>query len=163
MTTTGDMMNYKISGLKAEPFAHLFGQSESYLNKHNAIRQTVACYPGYPDRISLCDIPVGETALLINHIYQPAATPYFGTHAIYIREGCTRQGIYLNELPEVMQGRILSLRAFDDKHFLIEADIVEGKSAESLIAQFFNDPQVSYIQIHNAKRGCYSCFAERCE
>jgi len=156
-------MNYKISGLKAEPFAHLFGQSESYLNKHNAIRQTVACYPGYPDRISLCDIPVGETALLINHIYQPAATPYFGTHAIYIREGCTRQGIYLNELPEVMQGRILSLRAFDDKHFLIEADIVEGKSAESLIAQFFNDPQVSYIQIHNAKRGCYSCFAERCE
>jgi hypothetical protein len=157
------MMNYKISGLKAEPFAHLFGQSESYLNKHNAIRQTVACYPGYPDRISLCDIPVGETALLINHIYQPADTPYFGTHAIYIREGCTRQGIYLNELPEVMQGRILSLRAFDDKHFLIEADIVEGKSAESLIAQFFNDPQVSYIQIHNAKRGCYSCFAERCE
>ncbi|WHQ73596.1 DUF1203 domain-containing protein [Pantoea sp. Lij88] len=156
-------MNYKISGLKAEPFAHLFGQSESYLNKHNAIRQTVACYPGYPDRISLCDIPVGETALLINHIYQPAATPYFGTHAIYIREGCTRQGIYLNELPEVMQGRILSLRAFDEKHFLIEADIVEGKSAESLIAQFFNDPQVSYIQIHNAKRGCYSCFAERCE
>lgn len=82
-------MNYRISGLKAEPFAHLYGQSESYLKKHNAIRQTVECYPGYPDRISLCDIPVGETALLINHIYQPADSPYFGTHAIYIREGCT--------------------------------------------------------------------------
>lgn len=156
-------MNYKISGLKAEPFAHLFGQSDGYLKKHNAIRQTVECYPGYPDRISLCDIPVGETALLINHIYQPADTPYFGTHAIYIREGFTRQGIYINELPEVMQGRVLSLRAFDEKHFMIEADIVEGKSAESLIAQFFNDPQVRYIQIHNAKRGCYSCCAERCE
>ncbi|KKB03140.1 DUF1203 domain-containing protein [Pantoea anthophila] len=156
-------MNYRISGLKAEPFTHLYGQSESYLKKHNAIRQTVECYPGYPDRISLCDIPVGETALLINHIYQPADSPYFGTHAIYIWEGCTRQGIYLNELPEVMRNRALSLRAYDEKHFLQLADIMEGKGAEDLIAQFFNDPQVSYIQIHNAKRGCYSCCAERCE
>lgn len=156
-------MKYKISGLKAEPFAHLFGQSESYLNKHNAIRQTVECYPGYPDRISLCDIPVGETALLINHIYQPADTPYFGTHAIYIREGCTQQGIYINELPEVMQCRFLSLRAFDEKHFMIEAEIVEGKLAEDLIGRLFADSQVRYIQIHNAKRGCYSCCVKRCE
>lgn len=156
-------MKYKISGLNAEPFAHLFGQSESYLKKHNAKRQTVDCYPGYPDRISLCDIPVGETAILINHIYQPADTPYFGTHAIFIREGCTRQGIYLNEIPQVMQGRVLSLRAFDEKHLMIEADIVEGKLAEGLIGRLFGDSQVSYIQIHNAKRGCYSCCAERCE
>ncbi|WP_370452863.1 hypothetical protein [Pantoea sp. Bo_2] len=53
-------MNYKISGLDAGPFIHLFGQSESYLKKHNAIRQKVECYPVYPDRISLCDIPAGE-------------------------------------------------------------------------------------------------------
>ena len=117
MTTREDRMNYRISGLKAEPFTHLYGQSESYLKKHNAIRQTVECYPGYPDRISLCDIPVGETALLINHIYQPADSPYFGTHAIYIWEGCTRQGIYLNELPEVMRNRTLSLRAYDKNIF----------------------------------------------
>ncbi|WP_419963144.1 DUF1203 domain-containing protein [Pantoea vagans] len=156
-------MNFKISGLDAGPFTHLFGQSDSYLKKHNAIRQKVECYPGYPDRISLCDIPAGETALLINHIYQPADTPYFGTHAIYIWEGCTRQGIYLNELPEVVQGRVLSLRAYDEKHFIIEAEIVEGKLAEDLVRRLFGDLQVSYIQIHNAKRGCYPCCAERCE
>jgi len=156
-------MKYKISGLKAEPFAHLYGQSDSYLKKHNAIRQTVECFPGYPDRISLCDIPVGETALLINHIYQPADTPYFGTHAIYIWEGCTRQGIYINELPDVLLSRTLSLRAYDGKHFLREADIVEGSFAEDFIGHFFADPQISYIQIHNAKRGCYSCCAERFE
>jgi len=115
-------MKYKISGLNAGQFAHLFGQSDEYLRKHHAVRQTVECYPGYPDRISLCDIPVGESALLINHIYQPADTPYFGTHAIYIWEGCTRQGIYINELPEVLLSRTLSLRAYDGKHFLKEAD-----------------------------------------
>lgn len=53
-------MNYKISCLDAGPFIYLFGQSESYLKKHNAIRQKVECYPVYPDRISLCDIPAGE-------------------------------------------------------------------------------------------------------
>jgi len=157
------MMKYKISGLRAEPFVHLFGQSDEYLKKHNAVRQTVERYPGYPDRISLCDIPAGETALLINHIYQPADTPYFGTHAIYIWEGCTQQGIYINELPEVMQGRTLSLRAYDEKHYLREADISEDNFADDLIVHFFTDPQISYIQIHNAKRGCYSCCAERCE
>jgi len=73
------------------------------------------------------DIPVDETALLINHIYQPADTPYFGTHAIYIWEGCTRQGIYLNALPEVMQGNVLSLRACNEKHFLKKADRIEKR------------------------------------
>lgn len=156
-------MNFKISGLDAGPFTHLFGQSDSYLKEHNAIRQKVECYPGYPDRISLCDIPAGETALLINHIYQAADTPYFGTHAIYVWEGCTQQGIYHNDLPEVLHNRVLSLRAYDEKHFLIAADIAEGNFAEVLLRRFFADPKVSYVQIHNAKRGCYSCCAERCE
>ncbi len=156
-------MNFKISGLDAGPFTHLFGQSDRYLKKHNAIRQKVECYPGYPDRVSLCDILAGETALLINHIYQPADTPYFGTHAIYIWEGCTRQGIYVNELPEVLHNRVLSLRAYDEKHFLIAADIAEGKLTKNLLGRLFSDSQVSYIQIHNAKRGCYSCCAMRCK
>lgn len=156
-------MKYRISGLRAEQFTHLFGRSDGYLGRYGAVRQTVTSYPGYPDRISLCDIPVGETALLINHIYQPADTPYRGSHAIYIREGCTEQGIYINELPEVINGRVLSLRAYNEKHFLRKADICEDQSVENLIEIFFADPQISYIHIHNAKQGCYACLAERFE
>lgn len=156
-------MQYRIAGLKADPFIHLFGQSDAYLKRYGAIRQPVESYPGYPDRISLRDIPAGETALLINHIYQPADTPYFGTHAIFIREGCTEQGIYINQLPEVLTRRMLSVRAYDEKHFLRQADICEGQRAEELIERFFTDPQISYLQIHNAKQGCYACCAERIE
>lgn len=46
-------MNFKISGLDAGPFTHLFGQSDSYLKEHNAIRQKVECYPGWLSRQSL--------------------------------------------------------------------------------------------------------------
>lgn len=62
-------MGYIISGLKAGQFTHLFEQSESYLKRHGAVRPIVDNCPVYPDGISLRDIPAGETALLINHIY----------------------------------------------------------------------------------------------
>ena len=156
-------MNTKISGLSASQFTHLFGQSDSYLRKYGAVRQPVKDYPGCPDRISLRDIPAGETAILINHLYQPADTPYRGSHAIYIWEGCTEQGVYFNELPEVMQNRLLSLRAFDDNHFLRKAEVCQGHSAEAVMEILFADPKISYIHVHNAKQGCYACLAERVE
>ncbi|HAK34763.1 MAG TPA: DUF1203 domain-containing protein [Pantoea sp.] len=154
-------MAYKISGLQAHPFTSFFGLGEAWLAKQGAVRVKVDSYPGYPDRISLREIPLGETALLINHTYQPAETPYFGTHAIYIWEGCTEQGIYINALPAVMSGRVLSLRAYDKKHFLRRADLCSGEFAEPLIHRFFADPSIDYIHIHNAKQGCFSCLAER--
>lgn len=109
----------------------------------------------------ISDIPVGETAILINHTYQPADTPYHGTHAIYLREGCTHQGVYINEIPESLAVRLISLRAFDENHFMLEADICDGAAAKSRLNHFFDDPTVSYVHIHYAKQGCYACLAER--
>lgn len=154
-------MQFRISGLDAAPFLHLFGQDEHYLKQHGALRVNVDSFPGYPDRISLCDIPVGETAILINHIYQPADTPYHGTHAIYLWEGCTRQGIYSNTIPESIGARLLSLRAFNKHHLMLHADICEGANAKALLTHFFDDASVSFIHIHNAKRGCYAGLVER--
>ncbi len=68
-------MAFRIFGLNAGPFTHLFGQGEHYLKNHGALRINVDTFPGYPDRISLRDIPAGETAILINHTCQPADTP----------------------------------------------------------------------------------------
>lgn len=154
-------MKYQVSGLKSDPFIHLYGQSDTYLKQHGVIRVKVDKDLGYPDRISLCDIPAGNNALLLNHIYQAAKTPYFGCHAIFVWEGHTGQGLYINELPQVMTSRLLSLRAFDEDHLLVRADVCEGSDAERIIYAFFNDPAVSYIQVHHAKRGCYSCHIER--
>jgi len=154
-------MKYRISGLKADPFIHLFGQDEGYLKQHGVIRKKVDSHPGYPDRISLRDIPAGETALLINHLYQPAQTPYFGSHAIYLWENWTQQGIYTDEIPAVMTHRLLSLRGFDGHDYLTQADICEGSAADEMIMRFFANPAVCYIQVHNAKQGCYSCLVER--
>jgi len=42
-----------------------------------------------------------------------------------------------------------------------DAEVAEGVSLDSLIARFFGDPQVAYLHVHNARRGCYACRVDR--
>jgi Protein of unknown function (DUF1203) len=39
---------------------------------------------------------------------------------------------------------------------MLDADVVDGRQIEGVIARFFQSPQIAYIHAHNAKRGCYS-------
>jgi hypothetical protein len=87
---------------------------------------------------------------------QPAYTPYRAKHAIFVRKGADKTYDKVNEIPEVMRIRLLSLRAYDAAGMMLDADVVDGKYVEGLIAHFFTLPQVAYIHVHNAKPGCYS-------
>ena len=60
-------MDFVIRGLDPAPFAPLFDLDDAALAARQAKRVTVASFPGYPDRISLDDAPVGEQVLLVNH------------------------------------------------------------------------------------------------
>ncbi len=44
---------------------------------------------------------------------------------------------------------------------MVDADLVDGREAETLIARLFADPQVAYIHAHYAKRGCYAARIDR--
>ncbi len=83
-------MTFRILGLSPEPFQHLFGLSDEALAAHGAIRITADNKPGYPDRLEMRDAEPGETLLLLNHISQPANTPYRASHAIFVREGASQ-------------------------------------------------------------------------
>jgi hypothetical protein len=149
-------MAFRITGLSPEPFRHLFGLPEDELARLGVKRYVVDASPGYPDRIEMRDAAVGETVLLLNHVSQPADTPYRASHAIFVREGAARAYDAVDEVPAVMRTRLLSLRAFDGEGMMRDADVVEGAAIEGVIARFFTDPAVSYIHVHNAKRGCYA-------
>ena len=62
----------------------------------------------------------------------------------------------MDEVPEVMRTRLLSLRAYDAEGMMLDADVVDGKELESVISRFFLSAHVEYIHAHNAKPGCYS-------
>ena len=154
-------MNIRITGLRADDFKHLYGLPDAELKHHGAIRFTVDASPGFPDRIEMREGEIGETMLLVNHLYQPSHSPYRASHAIFVREGATETYNGINQIPEVMRNRLLSLRAFDTNGMMLDADVVDGKNIEQTIHKFFLNDEISYIQAHNAKRGCYSGRIER--
>ncbi|HUA77869.1 MAG TPA: DUF1203 domain-containing protein [Acetobacteraceae bacterium] len=149
-------MSFRISGLSPEPFRHLFGLPEEELARHGVLRYVADEKPGFPCRIEMRDAEPGETVLLLNHVCQPAGTPYRATHAIFVREGAAETYERVDEVPEVMRARLLSLRAYDAAGMMLDADVVEGAAVEALIARLFANEAVSYIHAHNARRGCYS-------
>ena len=154
-------MNFRITGLAADPFRPLFGLPDDELASCGIKRYRVDSHPGFPDRIEMKDAEIGESVLLLNHVSQPAHTPYRASHAIFIREGATQAFDAVNQVPEVMRIRLLSLRAFSAEGMLLEADVVEGLVMEPVIEQMLANAAVSYIHVHNAKQGCYSGRIER--
>lgn len=149
-------MAFRISGLSAAPFTHLYGRSDNALEELGVVRYQAKQDSGFPDRIEMRDARPGETVLLLNHFCQPAETPYKASHAIFVLEGAHEAYDRVNEVPPAMETRLLSLRGFDSKHMMIEADVVDGTSVANLIERFFSNPDISYIHAHNARQGCYS-------
>ena len=154
-------MSFRIKGLSPAPFVPLYGLSEAELATRGVIRYPVDKNPGFPDRIEMRDASPGENVLLLNHVCQPADTPYRATHAIFVREGATRAFDEVDVVPEVLRQRVLSLRAYDAKGMMVDADVVDGAEVEGLIKRLLDNAEVSYIHAHNAKRGCYAAHIER--
>jgi hypothetical protein len=149
-------MNFQIQGLSPEPFLPLYGLSDVALMQRNARRYTADAKPGFPDRVELRDVELGETVILVNHVHQGALTPYQASHAIFVREGAEIALVLRNEIPEVLRSRAISLRAFNAEHWMIDADLTAGVDLEAPIERLLGNPQTQYLQAHFAKRGCYA-------
>ena len=154
-------MNFQITPLPLAQFAPLFALSDEELAARNIVRRTVDRYPGFPCRVSLEDAPLGETVLLLNYEHQPAATAYRSSHAIFVRERAREATPGVNEIPEVLSRRLLSVRGFDARGFMARADVLEGAVLADAIASFFASDDVAYLHLHNAKAGCYAARVDR--
>jgi Protein of unknown function (DUF1203) len=152
---------FQLVGIDPAPFQALFDLTDEQLNQLSAKRRIADESPGYPCRISLEDAQVGEELLLLPYRHQPAASPYGASGPIFIRRGVEQRTLPPGEVPSYVTNRLMSLRAYDSKDMIIDASVCEGIDAASEIAKQFSNPEVAYIHLHNAKRGCYSCKAVR--
>ncbi len=155
------MTNFRITGLSPQPFEHFFDLSDDQLAPLGVVRCTADQAIGFPDRVALRDAKIGEKLLLVNYLHQPAQTPYKASHAIFIREGEGRRFDRVDEVPQVLRTRMLSLRAFDSDHMMVDADLIDGNDIEHLIERMLSNLHVAYVQAHFAKRGCYAARIER--
>lgn len=149
-------MTFRITGLDPAPFRPLYGLPEAELARHGAIRMTVDAHPGFPDRITMEDVPPGETVLLLNHTCMAKPSPYRASHAIFVREGAETAYDATGTVPEVMSRRQLSLRGYDADGMMLDAELATGDAIAEAITRIFENPQITEIHAHNAARGCYS-------
>ena len=154
-------MDFQISALPLASFAPLFSLSDAELAKRNIVRKVVQECPGTPCRVSLKDAEPGEKVLLLNYEHLPVESPYRATHAIFVREDAVEAKPRVNEIPEVLGRRLLSLRAFDSKGMMLAADVVQGREMQPAIEAMFANPHVEYIHAHNAKPGCFAARIDR--
>ena len=153
-------MSFRVLGLLPDQFRPLFVMPDTQLHQIGA-RRVFADDPRLPCRVSLAHAELGEELLLLKFEHQPANTPYRATHAIYVRKVAEQAFEAVNIVPEVLASRLLAVRAFDARHMMIDAEVCEGTQAAEMFERFLDNPQTSYLQVHNARRGCYAARVER--
>lgn len=154
-------MDFRITGLPVAQFVPLFGLAEPALAAQGVIRCIADHYPGFPCRVSLRDAAIGDSVLLLNHEHLSVSGPYRSRHAIYVREHAVESRPAVNQVPDVLKIRLMSVRAFDNGGLMVDADVVEGTMVHQLINRYLDHPQIAYLHLHNAKRGCFAARAER--
>src|SRR5579875_821038 len=116
-------MSFRISGLPAESFAHLFELSDDELARHGAVRRVADDRePGYPCRVSLTDSRPGDELLLVNYEHHPVNSPYRMRFAIYIRRGEHRFDA-IDSVPDQLRRRVLAVRSFDQAGMMTGCEI----------------------------------------
>lgn len=154
-------MSFRLTGLPPDEFARYFRMTDAELESLGARRCLVDTKPGFPDRIELRDLEPGETAILLNYEHQPAHTPYRSSHAIYVGERSSRVFDAVDSVPPCLLSRPLSLRAFDERHMLRDAVLVEGVQAAWALERLLAVDGNAYVHVHLARPGCYAARAVR--
>ena len=154
-------MDFRIIALPAATFAPLYGLHDANLAARGVRRVVADRQPGFPCRVSLADAAPGESLLLLNYEHLPQPGPYRSSHAIFVREHAVEAKPAVNEIPDVLARRLLSVRAFDADGMMLDADVSEGKAVAPLIGRYLDDARVAFVHLHNAKPGCYAAQAVR--
>lgn len=155
------IMSYQLSGLEPQLFEPLFDLDEAALTARGLRWMRSDAPFGYPCRISLEDAPVGEPLLLLPFTHQDSRSPYRASGPIFVRRGQREAARIVDRLPPYLTRRPLSVRAYDSSDDMVDADVIDGADAESLIQRYLARDDVGYLHVHFARRGCYACRVDR--
>ena len=154
-------MHFRVTGLPAEHFAHLFDLTDDDLAARGAVRRIAeARMLGYPCRVSLTDSQEGDELLLVSYEHHAVASPYRMRFAIYVRRGEETYDA-VDEVPEQLRRRTLAVRSFDADAMLVGHELVDGRQLVAGIEKLFADPRAAYLHVHYAAPGCFAAQIRR--
>ncbi len=154
-------MGFRISGLPLERVGHLLRLDAAELQAAGVVELRVDEEHAYPCRVTLEDAAPGEHVLLFSFPHQPAGSPYQASGPIFVRRGATQTRIAVNEVPDQQRRRLLSVRAYDARDWIVAAEVTPGTELEPVIERLLGDPRVAYLHLHNARPGCFAARVDR--
>ncbi|HWF78116.1 MAG TPA: DUF1203 domain-containing protein [Caulobacteraceae bacterium] len=154
--------SFIVSALPVARFEPLFGLSDDALAEHGARRVIAGDDGRYPCRVTLEDAAPGQSLLLVNYEHQPAATPYRSNYAVFVSEAAREtRAMAAGELPPVLRGRPIALRAYDVDGMLLGAQLALADDVADKARDLLADPAAAYLHAHNAAHGCYAARIDR--
>lgn len=75
---------------------------------------------------------------------------------MFVREGAEATFDAVDVVPDSLLARPIALRAFDDRHFIVDAGLAECQGITVMIRRLLDNPETAYLHAHYASYGCYA-------
>lgn len=155
------MANFQLHALDAAQFQTWFALDDAALAAQGARRIVVDEAHAYPCRISLTDAEPGSQVLLLHYAHHAVRSAYRASGPIFVQYGARSAQTAPGDIPDYLQRRLISLRAYDNKGNLRCAEVAPGTEIAPLLQAWLEQTEIAYVQLHNARYGCYMCEARR--
>lgn len=156
-------MAFQICGLAPQQFTHLFSLNEAELAAQGIDRHIAVEAYSYPCRVSLTDAEIGDELLLLNFRHLKTTSAYQANGPIFVNRNAIHATVFVDQLPPMLkqEHRLFSVRAFDDTDRMIDAEVASAAQLQALLENFLLNPQVNYLHVHFARRGCFAARVDR--
>jgi hypothetical protein len=138
--------------------------ADTYRRDSTAIVYVADGFPGYPCRQCLRDAEEGEELILVSFDPFALASPYRQAGPIFLHRTDCATNRDDSVVPEQLQRRQLSVRAFDTDEMMIDAAVITGDELAEKLERLALNPATAFVDVHNATRGCWAaryCFKAR--
>ncbi|MFT6733779.1 MAG: hypothetical protein ACJAS9_001969 [Polaribacter sp.] len=153
--------DFKFIALDKKEFDLFMNLNDEDLEKHHAKWMTVDEDPGYPCRVSLEDAKIGERVLFLPYWHHDVESAYKAMGTVLVRENAKTTKPQVNQVPQMLLHRLLSIKAYDSNNMMVGHDIAEGSELEFKLKEQFKNTKVEYIHLHYASPGCFCSTVSR--
>jgi hypothetical protein len=147
--------DFKFVALEREEFDSFMDLNDTELESHQAKWMIVDEEPGYPCRVSLQDAKIGENVLFMPYWHHDVKSAYRAMGTVLVRENAKTTKLEVNNVPQMLLHRLLSLKAYDSNNMMVAHDLAKGSELGSKLKEQFQNSGVEYIHLHYASPGCF--------
>jgi hypothetical protein len=146
---------FQFIALDKKEFDSFMDLNDEELASHKAKWMTVDEEPGYPCRVSLEDAKIGERVLFLPYWHHDVESAYKAIGTVLVREFSQTIKLGVNQVPIMLNHRLLSVKAYDSSNMMVAHDIAKGTELELKLKKQFQNSKVNYIHLHYAGPGCF--------